>query len=438
MLFKALPIEKHSDLEQNKDKVLVFSLDFDGCVFNAKYCNSTEPERLIKYNKKLIEHILQEIQKQNYQEVIFLVGSNRQGFSTDRANSKRNNSGSCFPAIIELCEAIQKLTPIPCRVDRFLMADLYSARPAGTNFSAILEKNSNIQDRCIWDEFKFSLIYAQMHYLSSKQSSSVFDFNFIDDRVDILSNLTRFLTHQEFIPRNISTLNLKQYQGAEVITLFKNEPQKELATNSVTPGPIDYHYRTNIPILAKCAKVDVQAFIKSRHIKANISACFDELTIERFKAERLLSFTELLKLYKQSIYFEMKHHPESETHQQQLIMIYSLLKDLHIKVNTQLYMKNVQSLRGELIRINTSYLSLLRTLLYDKDRLEEQIKAIMTMSTTTMLMDKLRLTLFHNAGNEIRQLQMDLQNIISLVDKNYVAPINSKMISHEIIREYKS
>jgi hypothetical protein len=101
-----------------QDKILVLSLDFDGCIFNDNYLTSTAPDRLTATNKNLINHILNMINNGHYTRVVFMVGSNRQSKAVDDYNAqtkrkvkdKNYQSESCFPALIKICQFIQLQT----------------------------------------------------------------------------------------------------------------------------------------------------------------------------------------------------------------------------------------------------------------------------------------------------------------------------------------
>src|SRR5579871_3277988 len=85
----------------------VQSFDFDGCIFNMNYIYSQSKDRLIETNEAFISQVSKKIQEEKIDEVVFMVGSNRQSLNIDNVNSKYGK-GSRFPALVILGKEFQK------------------------------------------------------------------------------------------------------------------------------------------------------------------------------------------------------------------------------------------------------------------------------------------------------------------------------------------
>lgn len=191
----------------------VYSLDFDGCLANYLY--------LSEKNKDILaanQFLLKVMASSSNKKIVF-VGSNRQGLSDDYVNSFADERGSCYPAIQLISEVIG------ASLDYLLLADIFNDLPSGSSFLQALEyialNNRDYTERVkekelpnwIHDESKLSLIYAQMHKTALENPKEQIQFNFIDDREDLLNDLHAYFTkYPESIPKNV-TLNLKRYVG---------------------------------------------------------------------------------------------------------------------------------------------------------------------------------------------------------------------------------
>lgn len=218
----------------------VLSLDFDGCLFNAKYLIN---KNVIESNAKLFKLLKKE--NDSYEETIIFVGSNRQSHELDIYNSFKNDTDSCFEVIVEIARELS------AKLDKFLLADVYNDLTAGTAFQLATSENSlDIEHpNCRFDETKLSLLYAQIHKIASDYSHEKIVFNFFDDRQDILKALFNFFQKfPEMIPKNVN-LYLNQYKGAEV-QLYPNAFEGEIRGK----GIIDENYSETVKKMADLAK----------------------------------------------------------------------------------------------------------------------------------------------------------------------------------------
>lgn len=237
-------------------KIRVLSFDFDGCLFHEGYCQS-EIKDVVALNQDLLDSI--KTSKQPDEMYIVFVGSARQSRQTDKANHlTRHNPpiqvGSCYPAIERVSEYLD------ARLDPFLLADVYSGNPSGHEFRVAQEKhipsaterqkteigNVRTLDRgWAFDLSKLSIVYAQIHKIASEYPNAFIQYDFYDDREDILSNLSRYLRFfSPMLPYRVS-LNFHQYSGV----LKKNSHLSAIGT-----GVIDGFYRKTLMRMLELAR----------------------------------------------------------------------------------------------------------------------------------------------------------------------------------------
>ncbi|PWY55582.1 hypothetical protein DGG96_10735 [Legionella qingyii] len=227
----------------------VYSFDFDGCTANYLFLSSKVKD-IIVANKILFDNI-----KSTSNQKIIYIGSNRQAPRDDLANSLADERGSCYPALEQIAVALGGV------LDNFLLGDIYNNLPDGTCFNQTLKylakNNKDYKElspkkfkslyNWVHDESKLTVLYAQMHKVSLEHPDEPINFNFFDDREDILTQLhAYFLKHQDLIPSNV-TLNLKQYRGPidrnsqEIDPLVVDYP----SIGGIRPGA-DKHYRQTV------------------------------------------------------------------------------------------------------------------------------------------------------------------------------------------------
>ncbi len=237
-------------MSQSRQTINAISLDFDGCIFNVNYVQNPEHDkRVITSNNDLITAITNKITAQAFTKAILLVGSNRQDKTIDDLNAYSHNKGSAFPALRKLHEEFTlRLSDhdATCEIDEYLLADSYGRMQPGETFRACIENNEHfIHQRWFFDDQKLSLLYAQMHKISSENPHADITFDFYDDRHDIHDALSIFLNeHPNYIPKNIS-LNLNHYDGEHIT--HRDSIQGT--------GIIDYNYHANLFKMLQHAKI---------------------------------------------------------------------------------------------------------------------------------------------------------------------------------------
>ena len=101
----------------------------------------------------------------------FLVGSNRQSWRDNISNLDRNGNGCCFEKLQQLCEHLG------VKFNTMLMADIKEGRELGHVMKAGEEDKYSYSWH--WDEYKFTLLYAQMQAIAEQYPNDVIEFRFM-------------------------------------------------------------------------------------------------------------------------------------------------------------------------------------------------------------------------------------------------------------------
>jgi len=274
--------------------ILVISLDFDGCIFNVDYLRSTSPNRLIECNEKLIKHLTERIEAEEFERVIFLTSSNRQAKEIDDLNCFRGKSESSYTALLKICDEVNRRTKTPCKVDRFLLADAYGNKPAGENFSKAVAGEEYAYSHYIWDEYKYSILYGHTHKIASENRDADITQLFFDDKDDILHHLSHFSnTHSSLIPDNVR-LQFYRYNGRELVPHYM-ENKTVTFRETYGAGVKDSNYARNIQMMARaCGFNPEDGNNHSRPLKGISEHILKTVVISEFIQERLLTINDLL------------------------------------------------------------------------------------------------------------------------------------------------
>lgn len=276
-----------------KPRILVISVDFDGCLFHEAYMKSDSPNRLIETNDKFIQHVLAEIEQGRYQQVVLMIGSARQSKIIDDINHMSKVKGgteSCYAAILNLCDEIQQKLTIPCTVDRMLLADIYGDRPLGENFTKSVNDEKYNYSHFVWDEYKYSIIYSQIHKIASENNNADIFYHFYDDRVsDILLYLSMFYNNNTILIPNNLILHFYQYTG-DVPAKSEFKLFEDYYGYSVRgQGIVDHSFIDNIKLMARCCGFDPTQPGRLGNAHKGISQYFSGDIINEFINSRALS-----------------------------------------------------------------------------------------------------------------------------------------------------
>lgn len=232
--------------------IRVLSFDFDGSLFHKVFA-AAQNKDVVLLNQILLNALRAEANL--YSKTFALIGSNRQSKSLDFAHHYTNLFafiGSCFPAIKRIADDLEaEFVP-------FLLADLYGNLEPGTSYLRAMEHLEKPalkieHQECTIDEYKVTLLYAQIHHMAYKiaqlpkpQSNEDIVFDFYDDREEILSELANFFNqHQILLPSNV-TLRLHQYAGEPAKCLHKIKGTGFIDTNygQTVKDMVHYHQQS--------------------------------------------------------------------------------------------------------------------------------------------------------------------------------------------------
>lgn len=257
-------------------KILIYSIDFDGCLDNAiqdknnKYKNllnniSQEIKYSLENTPKKSSRKLRRLQsthqgvKENSSIIEIFIGSQRQS-KAEEFRMIKGHSRPCANNYKKFKEDLQKelhsnkIKGVQVIFNPFLLGDLFNNLPHGTSFTQLeqlqkgcLETTSNVEVTGHFiDHSKLLLTYAQIHYIADKYKTEKISYGFYDDKKsEILDNLDYFFkSNPSWIPFNIE-LSLHRYAKKDLlpiqITTIKSE------------GLINSNYSNTIKDLAKNA-----------------------------------------------------------------------------------------------------------------------------------------------------------------------------------------
>lgn len=202
-------------------KVIVISLDYDGCadiLFDEVLNSGKFDAEFIQYRKTIFENFLNKI-TEGYDVVEIYVGSNRQDVTLDEMGNNDNKNGFCFHNYEKLCVSKTWI------FKKLLLADATNKLPAETSIS-----NKSIKiARNFWennDFWKNEMLKNQFQSVIKDHPEDTIDFYFIDDDFyNIRDVFNYFKQSRKRIPENINFF-LVQHQwvknGLECIKEYGN------------------------------------------------------------------------------------------------------------------------------------------------------------------------------------------------------------------------
>lgn len=180
------------------------SFDFDGSLSDSPYQDS-EVKDIVRCNQSFLDLIKKE--NEQFSQTIVFNGSLRQSKVHDDRLSRRNDTGSCFLALVQIATYL-KATLYP-----ILLADIFGDLPEGVSYYRILNMpETQLHATNLHDSTKLTLIYSQVHCLANNHPFEPIIFDFFDDRIDILYDLSNFFNnYKQLLPKNVC-LRLNQYE----------------------------------------------------------------------------------------------------------------------------------------------------------------------------------------------------------------------------------
>ena len=198
-------------------------------------------------NKVLIQKI--KIQVVQADQVVFMLGSNRQCYSFDEVNSKDKGTASIYKELDSLVKHLNDTLFLgKIKLDKFSLADLYDKDShSGKHFKKIL--NGELPGTInAFDKNKINIIYAFLHRIAKKHENSDIVVNLWDDLESIIKIIKRFYTENSDLLQHNVQLNLCRYNG-------KLQKTKTLSGT----GVIDQNYKQNTVLMAAMCGYDPAA-----------------------------------------------------------------------------------------------------------------------------------------------------------------------------------
>ncbi|HAT7071659.1 TPA: hypothetical protein JAN90_02505 [Legionella pneumophila] len=243
-------------------KIVYFSFDFDGCfshetssvALGVGWENSKSKQEANAAYITTNSEVLEQIRTKKGDQTVLLVGSNRQTPFIDLKNGGKDvktvcPTGSVFPVMEAITEELGENTTF----NPFLLSDLEADvveigqthkkfkekgylndngtyKPEITNQDFIRDGFPEYKD----DESKASLLVAQMKLAAMANPDDEIEFNFYDDRIDIVEGLQNFFkTNPELIPGNVS-LNIFGYSGPKLTQVQAQENLSHFILHTTT------------------------------------------------------------------------------------------------------------------------------------------------------------------------------------------------------------
>jgi hypothetical protein len=172
------------------------------------------------------------------------------------------------------------------RKKQFTKLSSYGNQTAGENF----EKAVNRQDfrfaDYMWDEFKYSIIYGQMHRVASQYPHAEISFQFYDDRTDVSDSLASlYRNHQLLMPANLKLIFFT-YDGNDLQLYDMREHHACDENHLQGHGVIDVRYSKNILLWVRCGGLDPAAAATCKGISEQITSAE---ALSKFKKQRMMT-----------------------------------------------------------------------------------------------------------------------------------------------------
>jgi hypothetical protein len=332
-------------------KRVVISQDYDGC-YSIVAPNGVENERN-GHNKQIYKQYpdlnskleklpilyndyLTDLTKEA-ESVSVYVGSDRQSKALDELNIRRNKNGSAFSALNSLCEERNQKDGKTWTFEPFLLAD--GNNPRGSAFERMknssghqLEAPEPSRNTDEGRPSKIPLLMAQMRDIRKQYPNDEIEFNFIDDRQDLINDICKYLKPKD-IPEGICLkINKFDYVG-----VLQDEPNALGFVKAIS----------NVPVMV--AEKEPPKVVE-------IPLNFDKIK------EIIQDYTEHLqmKIAREGILLPTDKHepvgiPEGASeYQKKLITRYNSMLDVNNTIKSPLTCESTNKIKEGLIICNTS------------------------------------------------------------------------------------
>ncbi len=176
---------------------------------------------LLVANQRWVAHVEGCVKSHSYRSLLLMSGSNRQSYKLEFVNSVNNGTGFFVTDLLSISAAFEEsinhenAKPVKCCMEPFLLADLYAGKYAGDSLGLIIKEQEAREELTdsnqpikhndyVFDETKFTLIYAAAHHVASRHPDDRVTIAFFDDRNDIQSALIAiFSANSDLLPENV-------------------------------------------------------------------------------------------------------------------------------------------------------------------------------------------------------------------------------------------
>lgn len=202
--------------------VSLWSLDFDGCLFNrhvldlyAQHRSADLAALFIRGNKRLLDFIIARKAWEAASLTVVMNGSNRQSVGIDLWNGSKEPVTSVFDLLPPIANAIDGAS-----LDAALLSDVFCGLEPGESWAFYKnEQSKGASPGCPLDDSKILLLFSQIQHAASrylKGTGQKLAFHFVDDRPGLLDGLNAYCkANPQMLPEGV-TLFLHHYDGDTV------------------------------------------------------------------------------------------------------------------------------------------------------------------------------------------------------------------------------
>ncbi len=241
------PYESYS--EDIKGGVLLVSVDFDSCLAGTAFVQrykqiahlrETNFQQYVKEYKKILADVHPQLinnilaHAENADEVIVMIGSNRQLPDIDKSNARNNGNGSCFDGVPILADLLQDLMPKK-KVSHqpYTIGDSVFNQPDGYTGNVTL---AQAEPEAGWDKSgelarvfadvikdkKYFLMYQQAMMICAARPNAKVDMVFYDDLPEVLTVAAHQFAAKgvaNAMPANFGSIALNSYEDNKLLAV---------------------------------------------------------------------------------------------------------------------------------------------------------------------------------------------------------------------------
>jgi hypothetical protein len=303
-------LSAHHDVEaaipaaNQKNRILVVSVDYDGCFSGPRFNQARQSIQHLKESNPLAyteayRRIIADIHKSLVADIIkkshgctsiqIMIGSNRQTLEIDARNNNNNNNGSCFEGMTMLTECLQSLVGVPVTSDLRVCGDALMEKPNGHHADVYFnraemgevtpESAARVETlRTLIRDHKYCLSFLQATNVCLENPDSEIVYQFYDDLAGILEeSQQQFQQGQvaQYLPSNLSSVIFSRYQDSIVLTEVANlvEKIRKLAGQNIHADASSDEVALVLQIAKVCANLvkDFNGYLSNAELRAALA-----------------------------------------------------------------------------------------------------------------------------------------------------------------------